>query len=109
MLTEKCRYDEIRSLYIDQLAYAATEDSTMAMTRASVNEKVDSFAEGDLEHATEGLSALWEIAIKGGDINPPANTTSAVSLVSVLSRVSCGSAYHVIRLRQPRAPPTGPL
>ena len=109
MPTENCRYGEIRSLYIDQLVYAATEDSTMEMTRASVNEKADSFAEGDLEHATEVLSALWEIAIKGGDIKPPANTPSAVSLVSVLSRMSCASAYHVIRLHRPRAPPTGPL
>lgn len=106
MPTENCRYGEIRSLYIDQLAHAVIEDSTMAMTRTSVNNKVDSFVGGDLEHATEVLSALWEIANNG--IKSPANTSPAVSQDSDLLLVSCGSAHHIVRLRQPRAPPTGP-
>ena len=36
------------------------EDSTPEETRNSVEEKMDSFAEGDLELAGEILSALWE-------------------------------------------------
>ena len=88
MLMEDCRYGEIRSLYVDQLAHAVVEDSTMAMTRASVNKKVQSFVEGDLEHATEMLSVLWEAANKSDDIKPPVNTLSAVSLPSDLLCVS---------------------
>jgi hypothetical protein len=38
------------------------EDSTAEKTRASVKTKIKTFAKGDLEHATETLSALWEIA-----------------------------------------------
>jgi len=55
------------------------EDSTTEVTRVSVNKKIDDFAEGDLEHATEILSALWEIVSKDGDITVPSNTSPAVS------------------------------
>jgi len=55
------------------------EDSTTETTRVSVNEKIDSFAEGDLENATEALSALWEIVNKDGDITAPSSTPPTVS------------------------------
>ena len=56
------------------------EDSTTEVTRAGVNKKIDSFVEGDLDHATEILSALWEIANKGDDITVvPPSTSSPVS------------------------------
>jgi hypothetical protein len=109
MPMENRRYGEVRSLYINQLAHAVMEDSTMATTRANVDKKVDGFARGDLEHATEVLSALWEMANKGGDVKPPTNESSTVSLASVLPRLSCGSVHHVVRERKPRAPPTGLL
>ena len=51
----------------------------MEATRASVDEKVDSFAEGELEHAGEIISALWEIAIKDEDTKPPEGTSPTVS------------------------------
>ena len=51
----------------------------MEATRVSVDEKVDSFAEGELEHAGEIISALWEIAIKDEDAKPPEGTSSTVS------------------------------
>ena len=43
------------------------EDSTPEETRISIEEKMDSFAEGDLEHAGEILSALWEVASEDKD------------------------------------------
>ena len=55
------------------------EDSTTEVTRVSVEEKMDSFAKGELEHAGEILSALWEIAIKDEDAEPPEDTSSTVS------------------------------
>jgi hypothetical protein len=55
------------------------EDSTTETTRASVETKIDNFVEEGLEHATEMLSALWEIVNKDGDIKAPANTSSTVS------------------------------
>jgi hypothetical protein len=89
MLTEKRRHDEIRNLYVEQLAYIWMEDSTTETTYASVEEKVASFAEGDLEHATEILSALWEVANRDGDIKAPADTPPAVS--PFFSPASCGN------------------
>jgi hypothetical protein len=61
------------------------EDSTMAATRASVNKKVHCFAQGDLKHATEVLSTLWEIANKGGSVEPPTKASPAVSLAPALA------------------------
>ena len=55
------------------------EDSTTEATRISINKKIDSFAEGDLEHATDTLSVLWEMATKDGDITAPSSTLPAVS------------------------------
>ena len=49
------------------------EDSTTEATRVSVETKVCSFVEGELDHAMEMLSALWDIASKDGDIQTPAN------------------------------------
>jgi len=55
------------------------EDSTTEVTRTSVDKKIDEFVKGDLEHATEILSALWEIVSKDGDIKAPSNASPAVS------------------------------
>ena len=109
MLIGRHRYDEIRSLYVDQLAHIWMEDSTET-TRASVNKKVDSFAEGDLEHATEMLSALWEIANKDGDVKAPANTSQAVSPFQfhLLPHVMREYSLDIARLHRQRAPYTGP-
>ena len=81
----KCRYDEVRNLYIDQLAVAWMDCGTTETTRAKVEEKIDSFSEGDLEHATEILSRLWEIASKDADVKAPSNTTPAVSSAQLTS------------------------
>ena len=76
---QRDRYDEIRYLYIQQLAYIWIEDSTTETAQAGVEKKIDSFVEEGLDHATEMLSALWEILNKDGDIKAPTNTSSAVS------------------------------
>lgn len=47
------------------------EDSTTEATRTSVEKKVCSFVEGDLDHAMEILSTLWDIASKDEDIPTP--------------------------------------
>ena len=111
MLTEKRRHDEIRSLYIEQLACTWKENSTMEATCASVDEKVESFAEGDLEYATEILSALWEIASKDGDIRAPASTSSAVSQFQfcIFPRVMRKCSLHITSPRSPRVLSTGAL
>ena len=68
----------MRSLYVNQLASAWMEDSTTETTRASFDRKIDSFFRGELEHATEMLSNLWEIVNKDGDIQAPSDTSPAV-------------------------------
>ena len=51
------------------------DDSTAEITRASVDKKI----EGDLRHAAEILSALWEIANKDDDTKIPLNASPVVS------------------------------
>ena len=81
MLTERRRYDEMRSLYVNQLASVWINDSTTETTRTSFNKKIDSFVRGELEHASETLSALLEIVSRDGDIDAPSGSPSAVSLL----------------------------
>ena len=80
------------------------------MTRASVEKKIDSFVEEGVEHATEMLSALWEIVNKDGDVKAPTNTSSAVSLFQIcLLRVMRERSLHITRPRKPRTLRTGTL
>ena len=79
MLTGRSRYEDIRNLYVNHLAYLWMEDSTSEATRISVEEKMDSFAEGDLEHAGEILSMLWDIVNVDEDAISQASGTSTVS------------------------------
>jgi hypothetical protein len=88
-LTKGCRYDEVRSLYVKQLAYVLVEDWTGEM-RMRVEKKFDIFAEGNLQYATGTVSALWELVKHDMDINAP-SITSAVSVFRV--SILCSSAY----------------
>ena len=56
------------------------EDSATDKTRASVEKKIDDFVEEGFKHATEMLSALWEIVNKEGDVIAPADPSPTVSL-----------------------------
>ena len=79
MLIGRPRYDQIRDLYASHLASAWMEDQNKT-TRASFDKKIDSFTEGELEHAVEILSTLWEIINKPGGITAPSNSPPAGSV-----------------------------
>jgi len=55
------------------------DDSTTEAMRVSVDKKIESFAKGDLKHATKAISSLWENANGDGDIKTPSSTLPAVS------------------------------
>ena len=77
-LTPKYRHAEIRSLYVDQLACLWVGDTTEAIC-TGVEKKIDSFFDGDLEHATEMISALWKVANGDGNVADPSTPSPAVS------------------------------
>jgi hypothetical protein len=85
------------------------EDLTIEATRISVNKKIDNFVEGDLEHATEMLCALWEIANTDGDIKAPSNTLPVVSPFRFypLPDIIWEHSPHMTRPCRSRVPPTG--
>ncbi|KAF9779144.1 hypothetical protein BJ322DRAFT_1088746 [Thelephora terrestris] len=51
------------------------KDSMTGAIRTSVDEKIDSFVEGDLKHAAAAVAGFWEIANKDGKIKAPAGTS----------------------------------
>ena len=75
MLKRRPRYTEMRSLCINRLDSVWMGDSTTETTRASV----DKMIEGDLGHATEMLSALWEIANKDENAETLSNASLGAS------------------------------
>ncbi|KAF9642138.1 hypothetical protein BDM02DRAFT_3264568 [Thelephora ganbajun] len=62
------------------------EGPTTEITRLSVDVRIDSFARGHLEHATEMLSALWDIAS-----NDDKDITAPSTAVQVTSPAHCDS------------------
>ncbi|KAF9785419.1 hypothetical protein BJ322DRAFT_829074 [Thelephora terrestris] len=76
------QFDEVRNLYLEQLAFVWVGDSTAEATRAKVEEKIDSFVVGDLEHTTDTFSALWEVANKDGDVKAPSIPTPTATPVT---------------------------
>ena len=78
-LTERHRHDEVRKVYVEQLARVWIEDPTETIS-ASIDRKIESFIEEGLKHATETLSALWEIANRDGGVRAPAAIVWTVSL-----------------------------
>ena len=92
-----CRYDEIRNLFIERLASSWMEDSTGQKIRAEVETKIKSFAKGDLEHATEVLSALWEIANNDRIIKAPSDAEHIVSPYWLCCLCERASSSHSAR------------
>ena len=112
--TERHRYDEIRNLCMGQLTFVLTEDATMEATRARIDEEIDSFYQGNLEHAAEVLSALWEIVNRGGNTTGPPSVSPPQAVSRFRFRplgALCGGCLllHVFRSLRPQAPPTGLL
>lgn len=68
-------------MFTEQLALVWMDDSAADSVGAGVDGKIDSFAEGGLEHGTEIILVLLEIATEEDDTRLPANAPSAVSPV----------------------------
>lgn len=81
---ERYRYDDVKNLYAEQLAFIWMGDSTKGTTRASVKEKIQNFARGDLDHATEMLSAFWAIANNDEGVVTSARVLPIVSSFMIL-------------------------
>lgn len=87
-MTKGYRHDEIRGLYVEQLVDIWVDDWTGA-TRARTDKMIDRFFKGDLEYATETVSALCGMVRKSRDVEAP-SPSPAVSLLwaSLLCRSS---------------------
>jgi len=84
------RYDEIRTIQVDHLAsvrFGADEGNTKNLCD-KIDEKVDAYASGNLGHAAEAVSLLWEVSQKDRHPGPTARATntSVRSTLSLLFR-----------------------
>ena len=71
-----CRYDEVRTAQVDHLAsvrFGVDEKITKNLCE-KIDEKVDAYANGDLDHAAETMSLLWEVSKKDRHIVPATQT-----------------------------------
>lgn len=69
------RYDEVRIAQVNHLAsvrFGVDEKITKNLCEM-IDEKVDAYANGDLDHAAETMSLLWEVS-KDRHIVPAAQT-----------------------------------
>ena len=77
------RYDEVRVIQVDHLAsvrFGGNEETAKKLCD-KIDEKVDAYASGDLPHAAEAVSLLWEVSKKSRHIVPvPQGANTSVSL-----------------------------
>ena len=62
-----CRYDEVRTIQANHLAFvqASADAESSKKLWEKIDEKVDLYANGDLGHAAEAMSLLWEVSKRG--------------------------------------------
>ena len=67
------RYDEVRTAQINHLVSArfGGEEGATKNLCDKIDEKVDAYVAGDLKHATETMSLLWEVSKKDRSTNLP--------------------------------------
>ena len=61
------RYDEVRTAQVNHLVSArfGVNEGTTKNLCDKIDEKVDAYASGDLKHAVDTVSLLWEVSRKG--------------------------------------------
>ena len=60
---QACRYEEIRSMQINRLLSVWLSGSEKSgEIHKKLGEKIDSYAAGELEHAAEAISSIWDLA-----------------------------------------------
>lgn len=69
-LTWTPRYEEIRAMQINHLLsiWSSGSCEEVKMLHKNLDEKIESWAAGELKHAGEVISSLWELSRKEGDI-----------------------------------------
>lgn len=62
------RYNEVRTMQVNHLAFVrfGVDDEVTKNLCEKIDEKVDAYANGDLSHAAEAVSLLWEASKSRG-------------------------------------------
>ena len=67
-----CRYDEVRSMQVNHLlsVWLSGGEEESKELHKKLDERIDSYAAGELEHAAEAISSIWDFARKDGALPP---------------------------------------
>ncbi|KAF9646320.1 hypothetical protein BDM02DRAFT_253709 [Thelephora ganbajun] len=66
------RYNEIRTMEVNHLlgVWLSGSEKESKVVREKLEEKIDSYAAGELKHAVDAISSIWEISSKGEQETP---------------------------------------
>jgi len=76
------RHEEVRTIQVNYLVsvWFGEDGKPVEGLGEKIDEKVDSYANGESDHAMETMALLWEI-LRGGEGSPPNLETSPSSSV----------------------------
>lgn len=69
-LTWICRYSEIRTMQVNHLLniWLSGSEKHSKAVREGLEQKIDDYAAGELDHAVDAMSSIWEISNEEGTI-----------------------------------------
>jgi hypothetical protein len=76
-----CRYSEIRTIQVNHLLniWLSGSEKDSGAVRKELEQQIDSYAAGQLEHAAGAVSSIWETSNKEGPVPvPPSDETEHV-------------------------------
>lgn len=70
-LTATSRYNQIRTIQVNHLlnVWLSGDEKRSRAVREELEKKIDSYAAGELEHAVDAMSSIWEISNKEGPVS----------------------------------------
>ena len=79
-------YPEILKIHVENLASILTKVDTVEV-QDQLNERLQAFADGEIDHASEAFSSLWRTLTRNGGLE----AGDGVIMCSVRSLLSCGT------------------
>ncbi|KAF9778365.1 hypothetical protein BJ322DRAFT_1214739 [Thelephora terrestris] len=66
------KYEDVRTLHVNHLVSVLlhADENSAGLLYEKIDEKVDCYASGSLDHAADAITQLWKLS-KGGECSPP--------------------------------------
>ena len=79
LMADASRYEAVRTMHINHLVsvLSRADDNSAGLLHEKIDEKVDCYANGDLDYASDAIAQLWKLT-KAGEWSPPPDESSPV-------------------------------